>query len=567
MERLFSLLLNMSWTGSLVIFFVLLVRVCLRHAPKGISYALWSVVLFRLLCPISLSVEHAPLSVAHLPFQDTSSLTSALTSVPMTPAPIEPVPSLSHSLPPVQTASTMDILGWIWLSGTILMLAMNVVSVLKLRWRLREAIRIETHVYWTDQIEVPFTFGRNIYLPAGLTEENRSYVLMHERQHIRRGDPVWKLLALLALSLHWFNPLCWLAFHLAERDMEMSCDEAVLNTLEHDARVDYSTLLLELASGQKFAAAALPFGEKTPEKRIKNILRWKRPATSVLLLCAVLATVVVVLLAVNPGGTQDRPENSVQIEEASLLSLLRSGEVVAAEGKSLPAFTVIESLLHEVFRNPNLINDVEIDRVWEMSVDLCFPGNPQAESVTLRCGLHHPAVVQLSGQDQFSDTVLVESQSLYELVQSAMNPAFSDDKIPYIDDPDAYGRYYDVVDSLRAMDLGKNGIQTHSTLTHFLAVRTGEHPLGAKVYYVGVYTIADPVQRTAELLTDAAYVDNQNRIYELEPRQCLVTVDDIPIGFVSEEWLHGNDLNYDSQQDLIAAVVAQGLPVSASISD
>ncbi len=85
-------------------------------------------------------------------------------------------------------------------------------------------------MYETDAIASPLCSdcsGR-IYLPVGLSEPELGYVLLHERTHIRRRDYLIKLLSFLALSVHWFNPVIWLACRLMSRDMEMSCDERII---------------------------------------------------------------------------------------------------------------------------------------------------------------------------------------------------------------------------------------------------------------------------------------------------------------------------------------------------
>ena len=86
------------------------------------------------------------------------------------------------------------------------------------------------------------------------------------------------LLGFLALCIHWFNPLVWLAFSLACKDMEMSCDEAVLKTMGAQIRGDYAASLLKIATGRKaIVGGPLAFGEGDPKSRIKNLARWTKP--------------------------------------------------------------------------------------------------------------------------------------------------------------------------------------------------------------------------------------------------------------------------------------------------
>ncbi len=561
MREIFSLFLHMSWTGSIVILVVLLLRVALRRVPHSISFALWSIVLFRLLCPVSLTVEHAPISMANPSSQQVAPGMSTLVP-PTVSVPAEGFrPS---SLPTAGTESPwvwMDALAWIWFAGAVLFLTAILFSICRTKLKLRESIRLRSHVYVSDQFTEPFSFGRNIYLPFNLDPSKQTYILLHEQAHIRRGDPIWKVLSLVALALHWMNPLCWLAYHLAVRDMEMSCDEAVLNKLNHDGRAAYSTLLLNLATGQSIGGTVLPFAEDSPKKRIQNILKWKKPSTRQFLFFTVIATVIMVLLAVNPTGSPT--SDASDAPQAPLLVCLRTGEILDADGENLPSLHVMESLFHEEFRNPILAEQPPIDIVWKLSVKMTCPISLDEETITLQCGLLAPNVVQVQGEEADASPLVIQSEGLYELVQHAQDPDFNLEKVPYIDDPDAYGRYHPIVVAFLARDLGKNGIHTQSTLTQFLAVRTAPHPLDVKVYYVGYYAVADPLEKTAELLSGDVKVDHSGRIYELEPRQSLVTVEDVPIGFVSEDWLRSNDLNYDTHEALIDAVLEEGLSVSS----
>jgi len=98
-------------------------------------------------------------------------------------------------------------------------------------------------------LKTPFVFGLinpRIYLPAGLDATERRYILLHEQIHIRRKDYIIKILAFLILSIHWFNPLVWIAFRLMSKDMELSCDERVLKEMDENIKKPYAASLLSL---------------------------------------------------------------------------------------------------------------------------------------------------------------------------------------------------------------------------------------------------------------------------------------------------------------------------------
>lgn len=113
-----------------------------------------------------------------------------------------------------------------------------------------------------------------IYLPSDMEEREQAYIIRHEQHHIRRGDHIIKALAFLALSIHWFNPLVWVAFIYSNKDMEMSCDEAVVKKMGDGILADYTASLLSLATGKHIIAGMpLAFGEGDTKGRIRNLAK------------------------------------------------------------------------------------------------------------------------------------------------------------------------------------------------------------------------------------------------------------------------------------------------------
>ena len=245
MQAIFAKILNMSLTGSIVIAVVLLARLFLKRAPKIYSYALWAVVLFRLLCPLSITAGLSvlkPIPVTTTPGISTVSYQPVAQAVRENiPVPVQPqFGPTQQAKPPETNASPMEAAAYIWAAGASTMALYSVVQYWILRRRLAEAVLLRGEIYVADCISSPFVMGilrPGIYLPSSTPMEERRFIVAHERQHIRRGDPVWKLLGYAALCLHWFNPLVWLAFVLAGKDMEMSCDEAVIQRLGEHIRV------------------------------------------------------------------------------------------------------------------------------------------------------------------------------------------------------------------------------------------------------------------------------------------------------------------------------------------
>ena len=315
--QLFPDVLNISAVASVVILFVLLARLLLRRAPKLFSYALWLVVLLRLLVPVTI---HSPVSVVPevqatseqqinqvLPaFDYVSSEDRAMNAHNQTQAEQQ-----GPGTPYVTVSTTVDpatYLALIWIAGIAVMLCCSGLSYLRIRRQTRVVLPLSGNVYIADDVQSPFVIGflrPKIYLPGSLTDSERDVILCHERHHIRRGDHIFKALGFLALSIHWFNPLVWLAFILASRDMEMSCDEAVIRKLGEDVRAEYSAALLNLAVGHRLISGTpLAFGEGDPKGRIRNLAKWKKPTFFIILICVLLCALLAVCLLTSPSTKQ-----------------------------------------------------------------------------------------------------------------------------------------------------------------------------------------------------------------------------------------------------------------------
>lgn len=353
MTAIFERVLNMSLTGSIVIAVVLLARLLLRRAPKIYSYMLWAVVLFRLLCPFSLS---AGLSVLKpLPVTTTQGL-STVTYRPVesvTPASGETgqekaKPESAETAKAEAGLQTMTLAAAVWLTVSGALAGCSLVQYTVLRRKLREAVPYRGEILLSDKIRTPFVMGvlsPKIYLPWDTPQEERRFIIAHERQHIHRGDPLWKLLGYLALCVHWFNPLVWLAFFLGGKDMEMSCDEAVLNRLGEDIRADYSQALLRLATHKRLIAGMpLAFGEGETKGRVRNMARWRRPKVWVSGICAVLCLAVLAVCALNPQKSDSTPVGAVVTTEKPLNIRAKASALSAVVGSYEPgtAITILE---------------------------------------------------------------------------------------------------------------------------------------------------------------------------------------------------------------------------------
>lgn len=315
MEAVFVKLLNLSVQAGILTLAVVLVRALTSRTrfPKSALVLMWGLVGLRLLCPFSVEsavslmpsreivrVESAAPSVgADVPVSDSAQGGALIPperepAAPSTQSPAPAAPEPEKKADVLQTALRRA--SYVWPVGMGCMVLYFFVSSLLLRRRVAGAEETEDGVRESERVPSPFVFGflrPRVYLPRGLQAEHRAYVLAHERSHIKRRDHLIKPLAFLILAVYWFNPLMWLAYALLARDIELACDERVLRELGPGAKRPYSEALLAAVTFHRYVAACpVAFGEGRLRGRVKNVLRWKKPAVwltaASVLLCGVL---------------------------------------------------------------------------------------------------------------------------------------------------------------------------------------------------------------------------------------------------------------------------------------
>ena len=305
MNSLFTSVLEISWQAGLIALAVMAVRPLLRRAPRRAVCMLWLLVALRLLLPARLTVEspvslQQPESPPIQAYQELCQQEKVYVSAP-------PEQRLEMAGPAAaQGFALLDQLPAIWLTGVGCMALYMALSLLRMRWRLRAAPRIQDNVYRCTDWSTPFVLGviaPRIYVPETVSEQDFPQVLAHERCHIRRWDHVWKPLAFLLLAVNWFNPVLWAAYVLLGRDMERACDEMVLKNATPSQRAAYSRALVACAAQPKMAAVCpLAFGEVAVKERVKNVLNYKKPALWAVILLVVAAAIIGVCLLTKPAG-------------------------------------------------------------------------------------------------------------------------------------------------------------------------------------------------------------------------------------------------------------------------
>lgn len=332
MESRFLSLLNMSFTGSYVAFIVILARLALFKAPKSISYMLWSVVGFRLICPVSLTslfslIPFRPTPIPQdIAIQTAPHVESGITVIDRVVSGVLLPPTPHSSVNPLQVV--LFAASRIWLLVFLAMLTYGIWSMRRLEHDLSHAKLSPDGTYEACNLKTPLVIGflnPRIYVPSGLEQEERRYILLHEKAHIERRDHIVKMLAYLILSLHWFNPLVWVAFALMSIDMEMSCDEKVLYELGSEIKGKYSLSLVKMASEAPiFSGSPLSFGEGNMKKRVKNVLGFKKYSKAIMVVSVALVVFLIIGLSMNRGGKDPLPDLAITTPRRSYSPLMSS---------------------------------------------------------------------------------------------------------------------------------------------------------------------------------------------------------------------------------------------------
>ena len=234
------------------------------------------------------------------------------------------------------------IAAWIWIAGVGAMLLYAAASFLYMKYKVRVSIETEQNVYVCDDVRNPFILGAicpKIYLPSGLDAQSRAFILAHERAHIRRLDHLWKPIGFLLLSIHWFNPLIWIAFVLLSRDIEFACDEKVVAQLDAEGKAAYSDTLLAFSRPHRaIAVCPVAFGEVGVKKRVRSVLSYQKAALWIVLtaLIAGAALAICFLTAPIPSGTAKsassaRAEVTSSVQKLPLPEKLRKQHTGASE--------------------------------------------------------------------------------------------------------------------------------------------------------------------------------------------------------------------------------------------
>lgn len=334
MNELFLKIINMSISASWFVLAVLILRFVLKKAPKWVNVLLWGIVAVRLAFPFSIESAFSLIPSAETinPSIMMDTVPSVQTGVPAINNVINPV--IGSSLAPAPGASAnplqiwIPILSMIWVAGVAILFVYTAVSYWRLRRKVSEAVILRDNIFQSENVASPFVLGiikPRIYLPFNMNGQDLEHVVAHEQAHIRRKDHWWKPLGFLLLTIHWFNPLMWLAYVLLCRDIELACDEKVIKELDNELRADYAQALVVCSVNRRMIAACpLAFGEVGVKERVKSVMNYKKPTFWVIILAVITCAVVAVCFLTNPAGTALTKWTIDEVDMSAALSDVRS---------------------------------------------------------------------------------------------------------------------------------------------------------------------------------------------------------------------------------------------------
>ncbi|NLZ56184.1 MAG: hypothetical protein GX900_05930 [Clostridiaceae bacterium] len=385
MSAVFLKVLNMSITASWLILAVVVARLLMKKAPKWIACLLWAVVALRLIFPFSFesvlslipSIETIPPDIATLP---KPAIDSGITIINKT---INPIIKDSFSPNPVANVNPLqiviDIASIIWVAGIVALLSYALISYLRLKKTVSASVAIRDRIMVCDEVKAPFILGvfrPRIYVPSSMGGETLEYVIDHEQAHLQRRDHWWKPLGYLLLTIYWFSPLCWVAYILLCRDIEMACDEKVIRDMDKDKVAAYSQALLDCGRSRRvIAVCPLAFGEVGVKERVKAALSYKKPLFWVVIVAVIACIVLAVCFLTNPVSSSqptvaatDEIKQSSEIPASSPAQPQETGsnqDVKVAPSKPVTYLDTLRKKYPEYF-DLSTAKGLEV-YVWQMS--------------------------------------------------------------------------------------------------------------------------------------------------------------------------------------------------------
>lgn len=324
-------IIEMSISASWLIAVVIILRLLFKKVPRRIVCCLWAFVALRLVCPFSIESRLSLIPDGKLPIVTNIENADAVgagdtTGVLLTGSNVNWADGVAEGtadrrtddLPSTDEASrkavdVLNIASIVWLAGICVLLIYALATYMRIKRRTLASVKLEGNIYLCDDIGTPFILGvlrTKIFIPSKLSEEEREYVLAHENAHLKRLDNLWKPLGYVILAVYWFNPLVWVFYMLLCRDIEIACDERVIEDKDIEYKKRYATTLLNCSADKSYITACpLAFGEVGVKQRIKAVLNYKKPAFWVVVVAVLVCIAAAVGFMTNPSSKNDAAGN------------------------------------------------------------------------------------------------------------------------------------------------------------------------------------------------------------------------------------------------------------------
>lgn len=299
LQEVFYWVFNMSIAAAITGVIVMLIRL-VKKIPRRFTVFLWVIPFFRMTIPLGLSSPYSLMSLLSrittrtiVVYQPADDVSFSMMNYVMAADSYFPITYKINVL-----ANIFNVTSVIWvIVFCAITLILAAIYFMTLR-EMKDAKYLRGNIYLSDKITSPAVYGiikPRIILPTSYESKDIDLILLHEKMHIRRADNLWRLLAFLIVSAHWFNPLCWVFLRLFLTDLELSCDECVLVKLGENRSKEYARSLLESKENANVFTSA--FGGAKIRIRIENILSFKRITwISLIVFLTLLSAIFYVLL-------------------------------------------------------------------------------------------------------------------------------------------------------------------------------------------------------------------------------------------------------------------------------
>lgn len=358
MEKIFTVICERGISAGYVILAVIVLRLLFRKSPRWVMGILWALVAIRLICPIVVESPFSVVPKGPLFDKETSNLKSEQEVQQINNLPDQNQTAgkqvaeiKEHTAKQDETkdfwtdkrkTDSKKMLSTIWLLGMLVLTGYGIFGSLRVEYQLRFAVPVEQQIWECDTIHTSFLWGLfhpRIYLPSGMNEETKRYVIRHERAHQKRGDHWWKVIGYVLLVIYWFQPLMWIAYWIFARDIEYACDEHVIGNLSFAERKEYAQALLLCGSGRsRRLAGPLAFGGLGVKPRIKNVLSYQKPGRGKIAISLLVCVVVSVCFLTNPKDVNgmDAEKHPVNMEAGRQLDHVLSDKMhMLFDGKTV----------------------------------------------------------------------------------------------------------------------------------------------------------------------------------------------------------------------------------------